>query len=135
MTSGQTQGANSAYFALETIGFMHREQQDAPSNSGLRNLRGSFQPAHERHRNIQDYDIRLQRLSYLHCFFSIGGLAADFPVPPGFNKEIPNSIAHNFVIIDNQNPGLHGNNLLCVLCRSHHRNNFSRDRCYYSGPV
>src|SRR5450631_193595 len=86
---------------------MHREHQDPATQTEFGNPRRGFESVHFRHRDIENHDIRFQRLYGLKSFFSVPGFPADFPFRSGSRNQRTNTLPHDLMIIHQQNPSRH----------------------------
>jgi hypothetical protein len=61
-----------------------------------------FYSAHNGHAEVHEHNLRFERSNFFDCLFPIGGFSADNEVRVAF-KQTPNTLAHNGVIIDQEN--------------------------------
>src|ERR1700676_2425848 len=102
-----TISASFANFSAEALRFVHRKHQDAAAQASLTNARGSLQPAHPWHGDIENYDVRLQILDGFEALCGSGCFTRDFPPRPQIAEQGPNSSPHNFMIVNDKNSRVH----------------------------
>jgi hypothetical protein len=68
----------------------------------LKYLAGSLQSIEARHAYIENNNVRLELLGFVHGFSSIRRFAADLPVSLGLQQR-NQALSHDFVIVSYQN--------------------------------
>jgi len=83
-------------------GFVHSENEDARSRTEGNDTGCRFKAAHPWHGDVQDDDVRLEIGDRVNGFLGSRSFTANLPVRAR-SKKRTKPLAHNIVIIDNQN--------------------------------
>ena len=66
----------------------------------FQDFRRGFETIHVGHGDVENDDIRFERLDGLDGLFAIGSFTADFPVRARMLQDSAHSLTNNFMIID-----------------------------------
>lgn len=98
-------GARVANLAEDSRRFVHGKHQKGGGKTPPGDFIRDFEAAHIRHGDIEDGDIRLERLYGLQSFGPRGGLAGDFPFGARAEKHGTHTMADHFMVVDDENLG------------------------------
>src|ERR1700746_3620124 len=100
-------GLGLADLGGESVGFVHREHQNAWSRVETRDESCGFQSAHYWHGDVEDDDVGAKPFDSLDGILAVGGLSRDLPFRSRAANQSPDSLSNDFMIVNNQNPGSH----------------------------
>src|SRR5580700_1495470 len=88
--------------SCHAAGIVHGKEKHARTYWQTGNLVGGLEATHYGHGDIHDDHVGGKFLSHAHSFLTVSGFAADFPLRLSF-QHAADSLAHNFVVIGDQN--------------------------------
>ncbi|MGA3295573.1 MAG: hypothetical protein ABSE45_16510 [Candidatus Acidiferrales bacterium] len=94
---------------------MHREDDDLNRRREPPDFPRRLDSVHERHGQIENDNVRLQTQRLLHGFLAVRGLAADLDRRLCF-QVAPDALAHNVVIVNQQNSYRHNGTGVLAHC-------------------
>lgn len=109
-------GVGLVYDGVETgtarVGFQSRRSKDRIKNHGNAgkdgaNFTSGADTVAKRHKHIKNYQVRPELRGFFDGSFSIGDLAANFPVVASLSKQFGNGPAQEVMVVRNQNPNCH----------------------------
>src|SRR3974390_1692557 len=86
---------------------VHRKHEHPTTQMHIRNPRRNLQTVNFGHRNVQDHNIGQEGLSQFNSLFSVPGLATNHPFRSRSSDQLANALAHDLMVIDDQNPYRH----------------------------
>src|ERR1700756_4953391 len=100
-------GLGLADLGGKSVGFVHREHQNAWSRVETRDESCGLQSAHHRHSDVEDDDVGAKPFDGLDRILAVRGLSRDLPFRSRAANQSPDSLSNDFMIVNNQNPGSH----------------------------
>ena len=107
----ETLSSGLTNFTTEAIGFVHREYQDAAAGSGFGNPLAASRPLMTGMVMSRITTSGFKAPTADDGLFPVCGLAANVPARPRLAEEVANPLAHDFVIVNNQDFRLRSNRL------------------------
>src|ERR1041384_6100306 len=91
--------AGLLHFCSQSARFVHSKDQDPATDLQLANSGGSLQTIHDRHGEIQNYNVWLQRSYCLNRITSVRRFTTNFPASPRSLYQRANTFADDVMII------------------------------------